>query len=566
MRVCSLEPQEVFETLRSSPRGLSTDEVARRRAEVGPNSLPPAPTRSVLEELAAQFANMFAVVLMVASGLTFLIYLLTTLRDTKNLELAIGILGVVLLNAVIGFVQEHAAERTAQALQAMVPALARVLRDGELAEVPAVELVPGDVVVLDAGDAVSADCRLVEVPELAVEMAALTGESRPTGRVAEAAGPDVEVAEARNCVFMGTSIVNGGGKAVVFATGLQTEFGRIYRLTAEVPQEASPLQRQVSTMARRVAFVAIGAGTALFGLRAFASHTVTGSFVFALGVMVALVPEGLPATMSVSLAIAVRRMARRQALIKRLTAVEALGSTTVICTDKTGTLTKAEMTVQIAWESGCQHLISGVGYAPEGEVTDRESARELLRVAALCCDARLLAPDPARAIGWRILGDTTEGAILVAAEKAGLELIAEEEAAPRVATFPFDADRKLMTTVHRAGADRYEAYVKGSPQAVLERTTSICWVGEEVPATEMLRARVTAANDALAAEGLRILAIARRVVADDRPRQDEAESGLTLLGLVAMSDPPRAEVVDAVAACRHAGIRIYMVTGDYGLT
>jgi magnesium-transporting ATPase (P-type) len=520
----------------------------------------------VLEELAAQFTNMFAVVLMVASGLTFIIYAVSRPVNTANLELAIGILGVVLLNAGIGFVQEHAAEQTAQALQAMVPALARVLRDGELTEIPAVELVPGDVVVLDAGDAVSADCRLVEVRELAVEMAALTGESRPAGRVAEAAGEEVATAEARNCVFMGTTVLNGGGKAVVFATGLQTEFGRIYRLTAEVPAEVSPLQRQVSSMARRVAFVAIGAGTAVFGLRALASHSVVGSFVFALGVMVALVPEGLPATMSVSLAIAVRRMARRQALIKRLTAVEGLGSTTVICTDKTGTLTKAEMTVQVVWESGREHVVSGVGYAPEGEITDGESASELLRVGALCCDARLLAPDLARALGWRVLGDTTEGAILVAAQKAGLDLAAELGRAPRLATFPFDADRKLMTTVQRIGPDRYEAYVKGSPQSVLERTAAVRWDGEEVPATEALLARVTAANDSMAADGLRVLAIARKSVTDARSRQDQAESGLTFLGLVAMSDPPRVEVVDAVSACRKAGIRIFMVTGDYGLT
>jgi Ca2+-transporting ATPase len=520
----------------------------------------------VLEELGAQFTNMFAVVLMVASALTFLIYFLTTPLNTANLELAIGILGVVLLNAVIGFIQEHAAERTAQALQAMVPALARVLRDGELTEVPAVELVPGDVAVLDAGDAVSADCRLVEVRELAVEMAVLTGESRPKARVVEAAGPEVEVAEARNCVFMGTSVVNGGGKAVVFATGLQTEFGRIYRLTAEVPPEPSPLQRQVTSMARTVAMVAIGAGTVVFALRTIASHTVVGSFVFALGVMVALVPEGLPATMSVSLAIAVRRMARRHALIKRLTAVEGLGSTTVICTDKTGTLTKAEMTVQVAWESGRQHAISGLGYGPEGEVSDLVTVRDLLRVGALCCDARVLAPDTDRGLGWRILGDTTEGAILVAAQKAGLDLAAEKELAPRVATFPFDADRKLMTTVHRTGPDSYEAYVKGSPQAVLERATSIWWDGAEVPITDMNRASVTAANDSMAAEGLRVLAVARRTTANDRPSQADAETGLTLSGLVAMSDPPRSEVVQAVAACRRAGIRIFMVTGDYGLT
>jgi P-type E1-E2 ATPase len=333
--VPSLERQQVLAGLGSSGRGLSADEAAARRAEIGANQLPAARRRPVLAEFGAQFANMFAVVLMVAAGITFLAYALSTPRESANLVLAIGILGVVLLNAVIGFAQEHAAERTAEALQALVPATARVIRDGELTEIPAVDLVPGDLVMLDAGDAVSADCRLIDAHDLLVEMAALTGESRPTPRICDAV-PQVQAADARNCVFMGTSVVNGSGRAVVFATGLATEFGRIYRLTAEMPSEDSPLQREVTVMARRVAAVAIAAGLGLFAIRALASNDVAGSFVFALGVMVALVPEGLPATMSVSLAVAVRRMARRHALIKRLTAVEALGSTTVICTDKTG--------------------------------------------------------------------------------------------------------------------------------------------------------------------------------------------------------------------------------------
>ena len=232
--------------------------------------------------------------------------------------------------------------------------------------------------------------------------------SRPTPRICDAV-PQAQVTDARNCVFMGTSVVNGSGRAVVFATGLATEFGRIYRLTAEMPSEDSPLQREVTVMARRVAAVAIAAGLGLFAIRALASHDVVGSFVFALGVMVALVPEGLPATMSVSLAVAVRRMARRHAVIKRLTAVEALGSTTVICTDKTGTLTKAEMTVQAVWESGRDHGVTGVGYAPDGEVGEAACAGDVLRAGGLCCDARLLPPDPVRRRGWRVLGDTTEG-------------------------------------------------------------------------------------------------------------------------------------------------------------
>ena len=563
----SLAPPALYRALGSSPDGLADDEVVARRLVHGPNELPPARGRSLLAEFASQFTNMFALVLIAAAGITFATYVLSKPRDTAQLELAVGILGVVLLNAAIGFAQEHAAERTAEALQAMVPATARVLRDGEVVETSATALVPGDVVVLDAGDSISADCRLVEAHGVLVEMAALTGESRPTPRFADPVDPLTPVPEAANCVFMGTSVLNGRARGVVFATGLATEFGRIYRLTAEIPPEDSPLQRQVTAMARRVAAVAIGAGVALFALRVVVSHLVVGSFVFALGVMVALVPEGLPATMSVSLAVAVRRMARRHALIKRLPAVEALGSTTVICTDKTGTLTKAEMTVQVAWESGHSHEITGIGYAPDGRVAGMSTAvTDLLRTAALCCDARLLAPEPTGRLGWRILGDTTEGAILVAAAKAGIDLAAEQRRAPRVGTFPFDPDRKLMTTLHVESGAGCVAYVKGSPQALLRNCANARWAGGDRRLDEALSAEISGANDRLAAQGLRVLAVARRELPSDRVSGEEAEQQLTFLGLVAMSDPPRPEILDAVEACRRAGIRILMITGDYGLT
>jgi calcium-translocating P-type ATPase len=513
-------------------------------------------------ELAAQFANMFAVVLMVAAALTFLIYALSSPHEVATLELACGIVGVVVLNALIGFVQEHSAERTAEALQAMMPHAARVLRGGELTEISAGDLVPGDVVVLEAGDAISADCRVVEAHELSIEMAALTGESQPVSRVSDPSDA-AHVVDARNCVFMGTSVANGTGKAVVFSTGLRTEFGRIYRLTAGLPAGQSPLQRQVTEMARRVAAVAIIAGLLLFSLRVVTGSAIALSFVFALGVMVALVPEGLPATLSVSLAIGVRRMARRQALIKRLAAVEALGSTTVICTDKTGTLTTAEMTVQQVFASARLHAVTGAGYAPYGEVEDAASVTGILRAAALCCDARLLAPESGR--GWRVLGDTTEGAILVAAAKAGIDLAAETARAERVGVFPFDPDRKMMTTLHRAGGG-YRAYVKGSPQAVLARCTRARWKGEDVPLDAGIRQEIESVNDALAGRTLRVLAVAEKAVSSARARQDDAEAGLTFLGLVGMADPPRPEVTAAVRACRKAGITIFMITGDYGLT
>ncbi|MFI2368084.1 cation-translocating P-type ATPase [Streptomyces sp. NPDC018833] len=580
--VQTLPTGDVFTALNTSLRGLTSAEVAARRNRFGPNELPPAGRTGLWRDLAGQFTDLFAVVLLVASAITFLAYSLQDPHEAGTLQLAVAILGVVVLNAAIGFAQEYSAERTAQSLQAMVPHTCRVLRDGERQELPARDLVPGDVVVLEAGDAVSADCRLTEAHEVSVNNAALTGESDAVGRTGEpvAAGP---VLQARNCVFMGTDVVAGSGKAVVFATGAATEFGRIFRLAAAAPRQKTPLQRQVALMARRVAGTALAIGAALFAVRLPTGQPFVETFVFALGVMVALVPEGLPATLSVSLAIGVRRMARRHALVKQLLAVEALGSTTVVCTDKTGTLTRAEMTVVQVWAGGVSHAVSGVGYAPVGEVADPGPGRELLHAAGLCCNARLVPPPggTSRAVrpreidaggrlqsdreGWRVLGDTTEGALLVAAAKAGLDLAAEEAAAPRVAEYPFDSARKLMSTVHKT-SDGYSAYVKGAPQELLARCTTIDWRGERQPLTDELRAAVTTANDKLASQGLRVLAAASRPLADSRAVRDEVESGLTFLGLAGMLDPPRPEVSDAVDACRRAGIRIVMVTGDHPLT
>ncbi|MDX2678360.1 cation-translocating P-type ATPase [Streptomyces sp. NY05-11A] len=562
-RVRELAAADVFSALDTSRRGLAPAQAGERLERYGPNELPRTRRRAVWRDLAVQFTDLFAVVLLVAAAITFLAYGLQEPRDAGTLQLAVAILAVVVLNAAIGFAQEYSAERTAQALAAMVPHACRVLRGGERLEVPARDLVPGDVVVLEAGDAVSADCRVVEAHELAVNNAPLTGESEAVGRTAEAvaAGPALQ---ARNCVFMGTDVVAGSGRAVVVATGASTEFGRIYRLAAAAPRQKTPLQHQVAVMARRVAGAALAIGALVFVVRLPTGESVLPSFVFALGVMVAMVPEGLPATLSVSLAIGVRRMARRQALIKQLLAVEALGSTTVVCTDKTGTLTQAEMTVTRVWADGVTHDVTGVGYGPRGEVADAAPVRELLRVAGLCCDARLVPPAGPKE-HWRVLGDTTEGALLVVAAKAGLDPDAEAAATPRVTEFPFDSDRKLMTTVHKT-ATVHQACVKGAPVELLARCTDAERDGRREPLTERDRAAVVAAGDELASQGLRVLAVARREVDGPRPVQDEAESALTLLGLVGMLDPPRPEVTDAVAACRRAGIRIVMVTGDHPLT
>ncbi|MFF7728806.1 cation-translocating P-type ATPase [Streptomyces sp. NPDC008001] len=559
----TLPPADVFAALGSDPGGLPVAEVAARAVRYGANELPRVARRAPWRQLAAQFTDLFAVVLMVASAITFLAWGLQRPRDSGTLQLAVAILGVVLLNAVIGFVQEYSAERTAETLQAMVPHACRVLRGGERREVPVRELVPGDVVLLEAGDAVPADCRLVEAYDLSVNNAALTGESDAVTRTAEAvaAGP---VLQARNAVFMGTDVVVGSAKAVVCATGAATEFGRIFRLAAAAPRQRTPLQRQVAVMARRVAVAALVTGAVLFAVRLPTGQSLVSSFVFALGVMVALVPEGLPATLSVSLAVGVRRMARRHALVKKLLAVEALGSTTVVCTDKTGTLTEAEMTVVAVWAGGVTHAVSGVGYTPEGEVSGDGQVHELLRVAALCSDARLVPPSDRR--GWRVLGDTTEGALLVAAAKAGLDPVSEEAAAPRTADYPFDPVRKMMSVVCAEPGDGHRAYVKGAPHELLARCSGVDWQGASRPLTDDTRAAVAAAADELAGQGLRVLGVAARTVSGPRPAQGEAENGLTLLGLVGMLDPPRPEVSAAVAACRSAGIRIVMVTGDHPLT
>ncbi|HEY6745449.1 MAG TPA: HAD-IC family P-type ATPase, partial [Mycobacteriales bacterium] len=515
----ALPPTEVFVVVASSPRGLSSAEAAARLARGGRNELPRPPGRSPVRQFLAQFSDLFAVTLLAAAGITLLAYGLGRPRDIGNLQLAVAILAVVLINAAIGFGQEYTAERTAQALQAMVPHRARVIRDGERIEVPTADLVVGDLVVLEAGDAVSADCRVVEAHDLAVNNMALTGESDPARRTADPIVAGIARLDARNAVWMGTTVAGGTGKAVVTATGPATEFGRIFRLTAGASADRSPLQRQVAIMARLVAAVAFALGVLLFVIRLPAADSVVGTFVFALGVMVALVPEGLPATLSVALAIGVRRMARRHALIKKLVAVETLGSTTVICTDKTGTLTKAEMTVQSIWTPAGMHQVTGVGYAPDGTVQDAESARELLRVAALCCDARLLPPTAGD--GWRVLGDTTEGALLTAAAKAGLDLDAERAAAPRVGEFPFDSVRKLMTTLHRRNG-RTWAFVKGAPQELLARCAHVRAGAATVVLDQAAFARVLAANDEMARSGLRVLAVAVREVSGGRIGQADA--------------------------------------------
>ena len=557
---------EALAALDSGPGGLSGAEARARLERYGRNRLPELRRRSPWLHFLAQFKDFFAILLEVAGAITLVTALVQ--GDSTNLKVAIAIFAVVLLNAVIGFTQEYRAERTAEALKRMLPARARVLRDGTPTDCAAEELVPGDVVLLAEGDAISADGRLIAVAELATLDAALTGESEPVRRQAEPVLEEMPRIQARNLVFAGTTVASGTGRAVVFGTGADTEFGRVYRLAGEVQDAPSPLQREVAVAARRVALVAVVLGVLLLALRLSAGAPFVDAFLYALGVMVALVPEGLPAVMSVSLAIGVQRMAAARALIKRLSSVEALGSTTVICTDKTGTLTAGEMTATRVWCDASAYDVTGVGYAPHGELSPApastsEAMALQLRACIHCNNARLVHDEDA---GWSILGDPTEGALLVLAAKAGYDVEAQLRRTPRLQEIPFDSERKRMSVVVQEGAGQ-RLYAKGAASEILARSSRIAAGGRVRALDDDERAAIERTVDGLAGEALRVLAFAtREVESRGRLGAEELERDLVFLGLVGLLDPPRPEVTQAVAQAHSAGITIIMVTGDYGVT
>jgi Ca2+-transporting ATPase len=570
-----LQPDEVFAALGSERAGLSSDEALRRLATAGPNRIEEVRGPSVLRKLAAQFVHLFALLLWVGAVLSFVAGLP---------KLGIAIIAVILLNGVFGFLQESRAEHAVAALKALLPAAATVLRDGEELRIPAEELVPGDLLVLNEGDRISADGRLVDAADLRLDESSLTGEAHPVQKTAqpERKLPDVPV-HARNMVFTGSTVMSGLATAVVSATGMRSEFGKIARLTQEVPQEPSPLQIEVTRVARRVAVLSLGMGVLFWGFGALLGGlALKDSAIFAIGIVIANVPEGLLPTMTLSLAVGVQRMAARNALVKRLSSVETLGSCTVICTDKTGTVTRNQMTVREVWAGGMLASVSGTGYLPEGdirvdghEVTHSELAAILpaLRVGHMCNTARLVPPDGQDG-EWRIAGDPTEGALLVVASKAGLDRDFDRRLRPTVRRLAFDPERKRMSTIHRALPleGTLVAYVKGAPRELLAHCTRVVMNGEEVQLGQAMRRRIMSQNDGMARAGLRVLATAYRYLPEeDGPRlgslgPGEVEHDLVFAGLIGMQDPPREEVPDAVARAQGAGIRIIMITGDYGLT
>ena len=566
-----LAPAEVYAAAGSSPQGLSSAEAARRLAESGPNAIRTIRGTPLWKKFLANFTHLMALLLWAGGAMAFV---------GGMPQLGWAIWGVVVVNAVFAFWQEFRAERATEALRRLLPRTARVVRDGREALIPAEGLVPGDVIVLAEGDSISADARLVAASELRVNLSTLTGESAPAPRTDEASeGGDLPATERPNLVFAGTAVASGTGRAVVYATGMGTAFGSIAQLTQSVAEELSPLQKEVNRLTKVVTLLAVSIGAVFFLISVgLAGRPLAVGFIFAVGMVVAFVPEGLLPTVTLALAMGVQRMARRNALIKKLSAVETLGACTVICTDKTGTLTQNEMTVREAWTTAGRWTASGVGYDPAGEFLPAGNSpvpgggkpaselRELLSGAALCNNARLLPPGEGR--GWSILGDPTEAALLVAAAKGGLAEATLSREFPRRRELPFDSRRKRMSTVHASGGGGEVAYVKGAPREILDLCTELLVDGRAVPLEAETRSRILAVNDEYARGALRVLAIARRELPPrpDLVTAEWVERELTFLGLVAMMDPPRPEVAAAVVTCRRAGIRITMVTGDYGLT
>ena len=541
--VWSLCGEALHAALQTTAQGLSSTEASERLARFGANALPPAPRRPLILRLGDQLLHGMALLLWVAGALAFA-------AGTPALGWAIW--AVVLINGLFSFWQEYQAERSLEALRRALPQRVRVWRDGQLQERDAAELVPGDRIALEEGDQVPADGRLVAASALSLDLAVLTGESLPVARHARpipSGRGDLPVREQANLVLAGTTVVQGRGEALVYATGAETEFGHVAQLTAGSERGKSSLEREVGRIVRTITTIAVAMAVLSFAL----SWLLVGlgplpSLVFAMGILVANVPEGLLPTVTLALAIAVRRMARERALVRRLSAVQTLGSVSVICSDKTGTLTCNRMALRATWLPGGDNSLEAA----------------LLEGACLCSNAHLERGGG----GPHWIGDPTEAALLVAADERQIDRENLRRSHPRRRELPFDSRRRRMTVVVEAGDKELLAITKGAPVEVIAHCSAQLGAGGPVPLNRQERERVLAANDALASQGCRVLAVARRrgdhTLLD--ARAEELERNLVLVGLVALYDPPRPEVPEAIRRCHQAGIRVTMVTGDYGLT
>ena len=563
-----LQGGDVARVLDTDPTGgLTSGEAARRLTGYGPNELVEKPPKPPWRMLLEQFANTMIVVLIVAAGVTLAI---GDLRDT------VVILIIVVLNAVIGFAQEYRADRAMTALKGMTAPSARVTRDSVTRVIAASEVVPGDVLILEAGDVVPADARLLDVPSLRISESPLTGESLPVEKTIEPLAPDAGelVADRSNMAFKGTSVVYGRGRAVVTATGMNTAIGEIAGLLQAHQAPRTPLQRRLAGLGRRLAVASLVVCAVVFTVGVARGESASLMFLTAVSLAVAAIPEGLPAVVTISLALGAQRMAQHRALVRKLPAVETLGSVTVVCTDKTGTLTQGRMQVELAWTLDGEVEVTGSGYEPHGELIANGrpisadavpgGLHAALTTAALCNDAALLPPSSADE-PWGVAGDPTEGALLALAAKLGLDRHALETEFPRVGEVPFEAGVKRMTTLHETRDGGVLVAAKGAPEAILAVTTTAAG-REGSRISDADRELIKAAAEGYSRKGYRVLALAGRRLLSFPGHPKDAEVDLEFFGLAAMADPLRRESVAAVTECRAAGILPVMITGDHPAT
>jgi Ca2+-transporting ATPase len=554
----SLTVDQTLETLQTSLEGLSSEEAQRRLAQYGFNEIEKARGVSIIGLFLSQFKSVLIIILLLAIG--FSAYLGHAVESM--------VIGVIVLFAVLlGFIQEYRAERAMEALQQMAAPHASVLRDGVTHDIPAYHLVPGDVVRLQTGDRIPADVRLIEAVNLKINEAPLTGESVPVGKHIESLPePSLAVADRRNMGYAGTSVSYGRGFGIVVATAMSTEFGRIVGLLSETESRQTPLQKSLDKVGKILAVVAVIIVAAIISLGLARGESFQEMLLFGIALAVAVVPEALPAVVTISLAIGARQMVKRHALIRRLSAVETLGSTSIICSDKTGTLTKDEMTVRKIWTAGELISVTGAGYEPVGrfickgkEVNPSQPVLALLQAGALASDAGVIRGDRGR---WKVQGDPTEAALVVTAAKAGLKLKELDTEYPRIGEIPFTSESKRMTTFHETPEKERVAFAKGALEVILGCCTHWLSVEGEVELNDEIRHHILTETERLAKDALRVLAIARKYGAE----LESAESGMCFLGMVGMIDPPRSESKAAIATCAAAGIKVIMMTGDHPVT
>lgn len=564
-RLPALQPAEVYEMLETRTIGLTKEEVKERQQLYGKNELPQPITHSLWRQLFEQFSHFMALLLWIAGLLAFMV-------DMPELGWATW--AVVIINGSFSFWQEYRADQALSKLADMLPRKVKVYRDGRLEIVQAEDITVGDIMVLESGDHISADARIVEADELSVDLSLLTGESLQAERSAlKSTDINQPMIQHSNLLFAGTTVVAGRGVAAVYAIGKQTEFGKVAKLTADLSRGKSALELQVQRIVHFISGIAMLMGGGVFAMAAWwVGMDLREAFLLGIGIIVANVPEGLLPTVSLSLAVGVRRMAKQNALVRRLSAVEALSATTMICTDKTGTITLNEVTVKKIWLPDCEIQITGSGYDKQGEIVipsngARKQIEILLTIGTVCSEADIVT-DEKHPQSWKIIGDPTEAALLVATSKGGFDVPAVRACFTRQLTIPFDSRRKMMSIVVKNhthslfGSNESITFVKGAPLEVLNCCRFIMKDGTAAEFIAQERERIMENNDRLAGLGHRVLALAYQVGdAENRIEQD-----LIFAGLAAMIDPPRPEVAEAVASCRQAGIRITMITGDYGLT